>query len=116
MRKKRKARKPLGPPNYKRLEKLYGIKENEYNRLLCQQKESCFICLRNPRKFSTRKYQHNLCVDHDHTTGEIRGLLCKHCNSMISRWLHDDIDKINRVKRYFTRKNPKVTYHKVEQE
>ena len=35
---------------------------------------------------------------------------------MISRWLHDDIDKINRVKRYFTRKNPKVTYHKVEQE
>ena len=116
MRKKRKARKPLGPPNYKRLEKLYGIKEAEYRRLVRDQDGSCFICLRDPTEFSTRKYQHNLCVDHDHTTGEIRGLLCRHCNSMISRWLHDDTDKIKRVLDYFERPNPKVTYHKVEQE
>ena len=33
---------------------------------------------------------------------------------MISRWLHDDVDKIKRVLKYFTRRNPKVTYHKPE--
>lgn len=103
---------PLKPPDYKRLEKKYGIKEHEYKRLVRQQNGSCYICQRDPRQFTTRKYRHNLCVDHDHNTGEIRGLLCKHCNSMISRWLHDDIDKIKRVLKYFTRKNPRVTYHK----
>jgi len=107
-------RKELGPPNYKRLEKLYGITKVEYDRLLRNQRGVCFICHRDPRVFSTKRYRHNLCVDHDHTTGEIRGLLCKHCNSMISRWLHDDVDKIRRVLKYFTRKRPKVTYHAKE--
>lgn len=32
---------------------------------------------------------------------------------MISRWLHDDTDKIRRVLEYFERPNPKVTYHKI---
>lgn len=107
-------KKPLRPPDYKRLEKKYGIKEHEYKRLVKNQGGVCFICLRDPRTFTTKRYRHNLCVDHDHTTGEIRGLLCKHCNSMISRWLHDDVDKIKRVMKYFTRANPKVTYHKVD--
>lgn len=105
-------KRPLKPPDYKRLEKKYGIKEHEYKRLIRQQDGCCFICHRDPRQFTTRKYRHNLCVDHDHNTGEIRGLLCKHCNSMISRWLNDDIDKIKRVLKYFTRKNPRVTYIK----
>ena len=110
---KRRVRPPLGPPQYKVLEKKYGIKESEYKRLLRQQMGLCFICHRDPRLFTTRRYRHNLCVDHCHTTGEIRGLLCKHCNSMISRWLHDDTDKIRRVLEYFERPNPKVTYHKI---
>ena len=77
-------KKPLAPPNYKRLEQKYGIKEHEYKRLVRQQNGVCFICQRDPRAFATRKYRHNLCVDHDHITGEIRGLLCRNCNSMIS--------------------------------
>jgi len=107
--------KELGPPNYRRLEKLYGIREEEYRGLLQRQSGVCFICQRDPRQFSSKRYKHNLCVDHDHTTGEIRGLLCKHCNSMISRWLRDDVDKIKRVLKYFTRKRPKVSYHKIEE-
>lgn len=113
---KKRVKKELGPPNFKRLEKIYGIKEDEYNKLLASQKNVCYICQRNPREFTTKKYRHNLCVDHDHNTGEIRGLLCKHCNSMISRWLHDDIDKIKRVLRYFTRKNPEVSHHKISKD
>jgi len=103
-------RTPCRPPDYKRLERTYGIKENEYKRLLKSQKGVCFICQRDPRSFKVRKYRHNLCVDHDHNTGEIRGLLCRHCNTQISRWLQDDPDKIKRVLKYFERKNPKVTY------
>jgi len=34
---------------------------------------------------------------------------------MISRWLRDDVDKIKRVLKYFTRKRPKVSYHKIEE-
>ena len=104
--------KPLGPPNYRLLEKKYGIRRDEYDKLVRQQGGVCFICLRDPRRFTTRKYRHNLAVDHDHNTGEIRGLLCRHCNSMISRWLHDDVDKIKRVLKYFTRKKPNVSYHR----
>lgn len=109
-------KKPLRPPDYKRLEKKYGIKEHEYKRLIRQQGGVCFICRRDPRAFVTRKYRHNLCVDHDHNTGEIRGLLCKHCNSMISRWLHDDVEKIKRVLKYFTRPNPKVSYIRLDKD
>ena len=107
---------PAKPPNYKRLEKVYGIKDYEYDKLVKEQNGVCFICHRDPRQFVVKKYRHNLCVDHDHNTGAIRGLLCKHCNSMISRWLHDDVDKIKRVLKYFTRKNPKVSYHHISKD
>ena len=107
---------PLKTPDYKRLETKYGIKESEYKKLVKQQDGVCFICHRDPRAFTSKKYRHNLCVDHDHNTGEIRGLLCRNCNSMISRWLRDDVEKIKRVLKYFTRKNPKVTYHKITKE
>lgn len=105
---------PLRPPNFKRLERVYGLSEADYKKMLRNQKGVCFICHRDPRTFTTKKYRHNLCVDHDHETGEIRGLLCRHCNSMISRWLHDDVDKIKRVLKYFTRKNPNVSYKKIQ--
>lgn len=39
-----------------------------------KQKNCCKIC---GNKFPYK----NLCVDHNHKTGEIRGLLCSNCNS-----------------------------------
>ncbi len=53
----------------------FGISETEYNELLEEQNHSCGICHRHEDEFAKR-----LAVDHDHQTGEIRGLLCTHCN------------------------------------
>ena len=53
----------------------YGLTLEDYDNMLEQQKGVCAICGGiNP---SGRR----LAVDHDHKTGEIRGLLCQHCNT-----------------------------------
>lgn len=57
----------------------YGIGLEEYHAMLAAQGERCAICGAPPivRPHSTRK---TLCIDHDHATGKIRGLLCRQCN------------------------------------
>lgn len=54
--------------------KRYGLTPPDYARLLLAQDGKCFMCLRPP---SGRRM---LDVDHDHITGEVRGLLCHRCN------------------------------------
>ncbi len=51
----------------------HGITGDEYALLAEAQEFCCAICAQ----------PEELCVDHDHKTGEIRGLLCKKCNSGI---------------------------------
>jgi hypothetical protein len=46
----------------------------------------CAIC-RNPP--SGKKRHERLFIDHDHETGEIRGLLCHRCNLAIARFDRD---------------------------
>jgi len=55
---------------------LYGISSDEYEQLLLRQNYKCAICGRARR----------LGIDHNHETGEIRGLLCNQCNSRVG-WL-----------------------------
>lgn len=57
----------------------YGIGEKEYRILLEMQDFACVIC-RLPEDEAPRK---RLCVDHNHTTNEIRGLLCQNCNFLL---------------------------------
>jgi len=52
-----------------RVESVYGITGAQYAELLAWQRGVCYICQRRPGK-------KRLAVDHDHTTGEVRGLLC----------------------------------------
>ena len=54
------------------------ISEYEYNKLLELQNNKCSICGRNS---SRQKFI--LGLDHNHKTGQIRGLLCSQCNSAI---------------------------------
>ena len=49
--------------------------EEIYNILLNYQNHQCFLCHVNDE-------WNNLVVDHDHTTGEVRGLLCHGCNRL----------------------------------
>ena len=50
----------------------YGITEEQYNNMILSQNNLCAIC-NNP----SSKTLH---IDHDHKTGEVRGLLCSNCN------------------------------------
>ena len=61
----------------------YGITVEEYNAILARQNGCCRIC--------KRKVKGNLCVDHDHRTGKVRGLLCRTCNLGCGH-LRDDAD------------------------
>lgn len=57
----------------------YGITHDDYERMLAAQNGKCLICETNtPGKNS--KHFH---IDHCHTTGRVRGLLCAYCNTGI---------------------------------
>lgn len=62
------------------IKRRYGCTLEQYNQMLIAQSGACAICksLHNPAEKKGRLY-----VDHDHATGAIRALLCKHCNSML---------------------------------
>ena len=55
----------------------YGLTREDYLEILREQSGVCAICLGH-----TTDGQ-KLSVDHDHVTGEIRGLLCDACNHML---------------------------------
>jgi hypothetical protein len=55
----------------RKLIQMYGITAEQRNELFAQNGGRCMIC---NTSIST-------CVDHDHSTGTIRGALCRHCNS-----------------------------------
>lgn len=53
--------------------------------LLAEQNERCAICDRHWSEcepaYKARTFLNHLCVDHDHRTIHIRGLLCNNCNT-----------------------------------
>lgn len=61
-----------------RLKREYGITLEQYEELLKKQNYSCAICNRHESEFKTR-----LAIDHNHATGEIRGLACTYCNHRV---------------------------------
>jgi hypothetical protein len=70
----------------------YGITLQEHDRLMAEQNNCCWICKGNNDQMA-------LCIDHDHKTGEVRGLLCNVCNRAIGL-LRDDPDLIKRAAEY----------------
>lgn len=59
----------------------YGMTREQYDELLAKQKYCCAICS-SPDPQGRGEFQ----VDHDHKTGQIRGLLCTNCNSGLGRF------------------------------
>lgn len=57
----------------------YGITIIQYDAMLAAQNNVCAICGRNETAL-WKGVVRRLAVDHDHETGEVRGLLCHQCN------------------------------------
>jgi hypothetical protein len=60
------------------LKKKYGITLNQYNQKLIEQSGNCALCEKNHRDC-----KNGLVVDHDHSSGKVRDLLCVSCNLLI---------------------------------
>ena len=58
----------------------YQISAEVYRQMLTSQNELCAICS-CPSNSTYRGRKRQLAVDHDHLTGQIRGLLCNGCNA-----------------------------------
>lgn len=69
--------------------KLYGLcrywpelskeeSEKERHKLYLKQEGKCGICQKHETAFKIR-----LSVDHNHKTGQVRGLLCYYCNKFV---------------------------------
>lgn len=64
-----------------RLKYLYGIEYDLLMVLYEQQEGCCAICGEAGSAPAQGKTRSVLVVDHDHETGEVRGLLCRRCNT-----------------------------------
>lgn len=68
------------------LKREYGITLDDYNKMFVLQEGCCAICGKHQSEFEQR-----LCVDHCHSTGIIRGLLCHKCNLALAGF-NEDVD------------------------
>ena len=58
------------------LRRLYGITLKDYNNMFAEQEGCCACCGRHQTEFTRA-----LAVDHCHESGQVRALLCTHCNT-----------------------------------
>lgn len=72
----------------------YGITPLMYQEMLEKQNNCCAICKRHKDLF-----QRDFHIDHCHTTGSIRGLLCSRCNMSLGGF-GDSIEILNRAIKY----------------
>lgn len=63
--------------------KLYGITKVEYDVMAAAQGGQCAIC--------GDTFNETACVDHDHKTGKVRGLLCNPCNIGLGGFKDDPV-------------------------
>ncbi len=68
-----------------------NITIEQYRELVREQNNKCAICGQTPEK--------QLCVDHNHTGGAIRKLLCHQCNLLLG-CAHDDVEILKNAIQY----------------
>ncbi len=79
------------------LVRTYGITSEEYDVMLAKQDGHCATCSTTVPGNSRRNVYFS--VDHCHTTGKVRGLLCHNCNTALGL-LKDNTDTIANLIRY----------------
>lgn len=71
---------------YKTLEKIrricrrYHTTHEQVFQTLSTQNNQCKVCFR-PISFFAKAYDDQACIDHNHKTGKVRGVLCHSCNT-----------------------------------
>lgn len=78
-----------------KLKAKYGLSIEDFERMREKQKNECAICT---QPLVRGRHTH---VDHCHTTGVVRGLLCDRCNLGVG-YFKDDPNLLHRAARYVT--------------
>ena len=86
------------------LRKDFGITLEQFQAMWDEQSGLCAVC-NVPMERGTVKDTRGqtCCVDHDHDTGSVRGLLCFNCNTGLGKF-GDDADLLLRAARYLISK------------
>ena len=94
------ARKRLESPRAisLRLMKSYGISLTEWKIIRYNQCGKCAICSAVLDEMPSRKTH----VDHNHATGEVRGILCNKCNAGLG-YFSDNVEGLRNAIKYLER-------------
>jgi hypothetical protein len=82
------------------IKKRYGLSIEDFERMITAQNYKCAICGEDPRDYiysDPRKQK--LHIDHCHTTGKVRALLCNGCNRALGL-INENIEKAKSLVRY----------------
>jgi hypothetical protein len=72
------------------LKKTFGLSVEQFNAMLTKQNGVCAICEKPERAKSNARVEiRRLAVDHCHTTGKVRALLCSACNTALGGFKDD---------------------------
>lgn len=74
------------------LKRRYGLEAGEWDEILLDQGDLCAVCREAPAAH----------LDHDHVTGEVRGILCLNCNGGLGQF-RDRVDIMLRAIDYLER-------------
>lgn len=83
----------------------YNIDYAVYEQMFIDQNESCLICECKIELFGDKSVVAH--VDHCHTTGKVRGLLCNYCNSVLGVY-NEDTKIFQRAINYLRKHNEEI--------
>ena len=79
--KKRVSETPSIIKREQALKRMYGITQQDYDKMIAEQNNQCAICKTTDP--GGRHKSNYFVVDHCHTTGKVRKLLCHNCNTAL---------------------------------
>src|SRR5690348_17564393 len=94
-----------------RLQRKFGITVEDYDKLLNEQGGVCAICKQPPEQVHRKSGKlRDLAVDHDHGTGQVRGLLCADCNMALGLF-SDSPDLMRKAAAFLDHhRNPRASF------
>jgi hypothetical protein len=75
----------------------YNISKEEALKWYKESMTFCYICGKEWQEGNEK-----LCIDHDHNTQEIRGILCRHCNHLLGH-AFDKVEILESAQQYLKR-------------
>lgn len=100
----RRLQRPYPPERVRdyNLRSQHGITQADYDAILAAQGGVCAICAQPETKRNRSGRTQPLSVDHNHRTGQLRGLTCHACNHAIGL-MDDDPERLEAAATYLRR-------------